>query len=374
MNFMRAIALTVLAVLAGSAHPAGAQNMQEADRVRDEALPLFVQDRCAEFKDPAEQLFCGDPALKEAGARLNAATEARLNRIADRRVAIEENAEWIRNRNSSCGMFGGRSVPGRDIPYVKTCLLKETEERIAILNDPNFDCLATDTPAGRLICSDPELAVADQELDDLVIALISRLKEDDAKRAFSEHARWVRTRDRKCDLDDKDNVPPDELSRSAGCLTEYMRQKTAEIGAAKSDPKRVFGRPSNSATPDADAVDLCVAQIHAANACENFLRVSRVIEIDTEISAAEALVTAEVEMKVLSPFAMCSPIASSCTGMCWDLKSNPQKKPAGGVDSIPVAYRLKIEKSFAFRKTGGGWGCGTTVLQPVDLGIAQSGP
>jgi hypothetical protein len=25
------------------------------------------------------------------------------------------------------------------------CLLKETEERIAILSDPNFDCLATNT-------------------------------------------------------------------------------------------------------------------------------------------------------------------------------------------------------------------------------------
>ena len=43
--------------------------------------------------------------------------------------------------------------------------MKETEERIAILQDPNFDCLATNTTAGLLICSDPALAIADKELN-----------------------------------------------------------------------------------------------------------------------------------------------------------------------------------------------------------------
>jgi hypothetical protein len=55
-----------------------------------------------------------------------------------------------------------------------------------------------------------------------------------------------------------------------------MRQKTAEIIAAKGDPKRVFGRHTSSPLPDADAVDLCVVQIHSANTCHHFLRVSRV--------------------------------------------------------------------------------------------------
>jgi hypothetical protein len=120
-----------------------------------------------------------------------------------------------------------------------------------------------------------------------------------------------------------------------------MNQKTAEIIAAKGDPKKVFGRHLLSPSPDADAVDLCVAQIHSANACDDFLGVSRVFQIDNEVTEQSALVTAEVEMIVLSPFAVCSPIASSCTGMCWDSKSDPGKaKPSpASRDSLPVAPR-----------------------------------
>ena len=86
--------------------------------------------------------------------------------------------------------------------------------------------------------------------------------------------------------------------------------------------------------------------------------------------------TAEVEMVVLSPFAVCSPIASSCTGTCWDLKSGKAKpSPARSRDSFPVARRLRIEKAFAFQKTdSGGWRCNTTALQPVDFGVAVNGP
>jgi hypothetical protein len=40
-----------------------------------------------------------------------------------------------------------------------------------------------------------------------------------------------------------------------------------------------------------------------------------------------------------------------------------------------VAHRLKIEKSFAFRKTDNGdWRCNTGALRPIDVGIALNGP
>jgi uncharacterized protein YecT (DUF1311 family) len=85
-----------------------------------------------------------------------------MSRLPDRRLAVEENAEWIRLRNSSCGVFRQQSVRAQAIQQsAKACLLKETEERIEILNDPNFDCLATNTTAGLLICSEPALAMAD---------------------------------------------------------------------------------------------------------------------------------------------------------------------------------------------------------------------
>ena len=80
-------------------------------------------------------------------------------------------------------------------------------------------------------------------------------------------------------------------------------------------------------------------------------RISRVSQLDTEVSAQEAIVTAEIEMKVLTPFAVCSPIASNCTGTCWDLQSGQPKLSVTGRQSLPIAYRIRIEKSFAFRKS-----------------------
>lgn len=372
---MRGSVLAVVAVLIGLAHPAFADDPPDSGRSISDALPLFGKNHCEVVKDPAEQLFCGDPDLNAIAVKLNAAIRDRLNRLANRRLAIEENAEWVRDRNSSCGIFGRQGLAYRDVKPVQACLLKETQERIEILSDPNFDCLASNTTAGTLICSDPSLAIAKTELNNLALGLIARLKEDDAKEAFAEYERWSRERDRKCNLVGKDNVPLDELSASASCLAEYISRKTAEIEAAKGDPRKVFGRPLASPLPDADAVDLCVAQIHAANACENFLTVSRVFQIDNEVAEQSALLIAEVEMIVLSPFSVCSPVASSCTGTCWDPKSGRPKPSTGSRESWSVSSRLRIEKAFAFQKTdSGSWRCNTTSLQPVDFGVALSGP
>jgi uncharacterized protein YecT (DUF1311 family) len=373
---MPRIVLAVIAMQIGLAHPVYAQNPAQSGRPISEALPLFVKNHCEMFKDAAEQLFCGDPELAAASAKLRVAIQDRLNRLANRRLAIQENAEWIRNRNSSCGIF--QTVSSQDLVAVQSCLLKETQERIEILTDPNFDCLATNTTAGMLICSDPSLALAKAELNHQVLELIAGLKDEDAKAAFAEYERWSRERDWKCGLADKDNVPLDELSSSERCLADYFNQKTAEIAAAKTDPKKAFERPLASPLPDANAVDLCVAQIHSANACESFLGVSRVFQVDNEVAEQDALVTAEVEMVVLSPFALCSPIASSCTGACWDPKSNGMHSLSSSSgptrESFPVAHRLSVEKAFAFQKTDSGdWRCTTKSIQPVDFGVAVSG-
>lgn len=368
---MRAIVLAIVAVQVGLALPAFADNADDADRSISDVLPLFNKNHCEKIRDPAEQMFCGDPELDAAAVKLNGATQDRLNRVADRRHAIEENVQWIRDRNLSCGINGQEAVRFEDIEPVNVCLLKETEERIAILRDRNFDCLAANTAAGALICSDPALAIAEMELNEHALALIGKLNEDEAKDAFAEFARWTRDRDRKCSLVYKENVPLSELSSSESCLADYLSQKTAEIVAAKDDPRRVFGRHLPSPTPNADAVDACVSQIHAANTCEDFLRVIRVFEIDSEVAEQSALVTAEVEMVVLSPFAVCSPVASSCTGTCWDLKSGKAAPSPASRDSFGVAHRLRIEKAFAFQKTdGGSWRCNATALQPVDFGVA----
>jgi uncharacterized protein YecT (DUF1311 family) len=359
---MRAILLAFMAIQLGLGLPAYAQDSPAA------TLPLFEKNHCIGVKDAADQLFCADPELNTIATRLNAAIRSRLDRLSDSRLVIVENAEWVRNRNSSCGIF--QNVPTVAFNAVRECLRKETEERIAILNDPNFDCLAADTAARALICKNPSLALAEADINNRAHALIGQLKEDRAKDALAEYARWIRSRDRKCGLAGRENVPLEDLSSSETCLAEQMSAKKAELAAAKSDPTRVFGGQQLSLAPDADAVDLCVAQIHAANGCGAFLSVTRIIPVDSKISEQSANVRADVEMVVLSPFAACSPIASACTGSCWDLQSGQARPSPGSRASFPVAQRVRIKKSFAFQKAGSGWRCGSTALQPIEFGVA----
>ena len=136
-------------------------------------------------------------------------------------------------------------------------------------------------------------------------------------------------------------------------------------------PKRGFNKPNKVAYNEIN-----VGRIQSANTCENFLRISRVLQLDVEASERDAIVTAAVEMKVLAPFSICSPIASNCTGTCWDLQARQAKATAAGSrENVPVGYRLTIEKSFAFEKgKDGSWRCNTESLRPVDYGAAQRGP
>ena len=97
-------------------------------------------------------------------------------------------------------------------------------------------------------------------------------------------------------------------------------------------------------------------------------------EIDSEVTEQSALVTAEIEMIVLSPFALCSPVASSCTGMCWNDKPGQAKPSWVTREGFSVARKLRIEKAFAFQKIDSNWRCNTPALQPVDFGVAVSGP
>jgi uncharacterized protein YecT (DUF1311 family) len=370
---MRAIWLAAVAIQLGLAYPALAQ---DAGSISDK-LPLFAKNHCETHRDPANQMICGDPDLYAAGEKLGVAIQERLSRLADRRVAVEDNAQWVRDRNRSCGIFGRTAIRLEDFERIKACLLLESAERTATLRDPNFDCLAANSAAGALICSEPTLELGETELNVLVRALIGKLKDDEAQEGFAEYARWIRDRDRKCNLAGKDNVPLAELPPSAeDCLEDWLKDMTAGMTAAKSDPKRVFGRRIAASRPNADAVDLCVSQIHAQNSCGDFLRVRRVYELDNAVADQGALVTAGIEMVVLSPFAVCSPIASNCTGTCWDLRTGKAgPAPPNSRDSFSVTYRVRIEKSFSFQKTDNGrWRCTATALQPITSGVTYSGP
>jgi hypothetical protein len=122
--------LTLVGLQLGLAVPALAQDSRESrdsDHSISEKLPLFARNHCERLDDPAGQLFCGDPALSAAGEKLSSMMQERLNRLADRRLAVEENPEWIRERNLSCGIFSHDPVRFEDIGPVSVCLLKETD-------------------------------------------------------------------------------------------------------------------------------------------------------------------------------------------------------------------------------------------------------
>ncbi|PDT88063.1 hypothetical protein CO669_22760 [Bradyrhizobium sp. Y36] len=366
---MRFIVLSVLALTA----PAFAQSGPSlADR-----LPLFARNNCQQIRDPGNQLFCGDPTLAASAEKLNTAIEARLARLPDRLPAIEENAIWIRQRNLSCGIVGQTAIRADDFDRVKACLLKVTEERAAILGDPDFDCLAANTAAGALICADPSLAQAETELNGEVRALIGKLDPTAARFAFAEYGRWTRERDRKCNLVGKENVPLQELESAEDCLAGHLKRRTDEIRAAKGDPRKVFGRQVAARIPDTDAIDFCAARIHAANSCGNFLRINRVYALDSQVTEQEAQVTGEIEMAVLAPFTMCSKVASTCTGTCWDARTGlPQPGAANkerAAEAFNVTRRLRIQRTFAFVKAADGWRCREDELAPVISGTAGGG-
>jgi uncharacterized protein YecT (DUF1311 family) len=373
---MRFIILTVLVLLAWPAAPVSAQSDATAQSIADK-LPLFVKNNCQQIRDPGNQLFCGDAELAAAADRLGTAIEARLARLPDRLPAIEENAIWNRQRNLGCGIIGQTAVRADDVERVKACLLKVTEERAAILRNPDFDCLAANTAAGALICADPSLALAETELNSQVLGLIGKLDPTAARFAFAEYGRWTRERDRKCNLVGKENVPLAELESAEDCLAAYLKQKTDHVAAAKGDPKKVFGRQVAADSPDTDAVDFCAARIHAANSCGNFLRINRVYALDSQVTDQEAQVTGEIEMVVLAPFTTCSKVAASCTGTCWDARTGLPQPGVGGRersgDAFNVTRRIRIQRTFAFVKAADGWRCREDELTPVISGTASGG-
>ncbi|MGH1552479.1 hypothetical protein ACRAWF_11260 [Streptomyces sp. L7] len=132
----------------------------------------------------------------------------------------------------------------------KACLLKVTEERAAILRDPDFDCLAANTAAGGVICADPSLALAETELNGQVLGLIGKLDSTAARFAFAEYGRWTRSAIASAIWSARRTFRLPELESAEECLADYLKRKANDIAAAKGDPKKVFGRQVAARIPD----------------------------------------------------------------------------------------------------------------------------
>ncbi len=62
---MRAIVLAVVAIQIGLGGLARAQTAPDSDRSIREMLPLFAKNHCEDIKNPADQMFCGDPGAQQ---------------------------------------------------------------------------------------------------------------------------------------------------------------------------------------------------------------------------------------------------------------------------------------------------------------------
>jgi uncharacterized protein len=374
---VRSIALGIVAlqIILGQAIPAHSQSPDLKQPVR-EALPLFETNNCQAIENPADQLFCGDPDLFAVANLLSSAIQKRMNQLAawERYPLIENNAEWSRDRNSSCDIVGKDAVAVEEFQPVKDCLLKETKERISVLSSPDFDCQTANNAAKRLICDDPSLLSADREVSGLLHELIVKLPESKAKVAFEDQLRWTRARDRKCNLDDADHAPEEQLLIYKACLVESLDQRKAEIKESHGDAARLLDAHQLSSSPDASAVDACVAEIYSANTCHDFLAVRKVSQIDRRLAETDVSVIADIEIVVRSPFAGCSPIAVSCTGTCWDMNPAKVKSFRRGDNRFAVAQRLRVQKAFLFQKSETSWQCMTTAFRPIGDAAYLEGP
>jgi hypothetical protein len=92
---MRAIGLAMIAIQVGLTVAGKAETPAESDRSITDVLPLFVKNRCEDIRNPADQMFCGDPELNAVGVKLNAAIAERLNRIPNHNCPAIHRAETV---------------------------------------------------------------------------------------------------------------------------------------------------------------------------------------------------------------------------------------------------------------------------------------
>jgi hypothetical protein len=73
---MRMICLALVAIRFAFGDFALAQDSHDPNHSISAKLPLFAENHCAEHKNPANQLFCGDPELNAIGAKLASASRS----------------------------------------------------------------------------------------------------------------------------------------------------------------------------------------------------------------------------------------------------------------------------------------------------------
>ena len=188
--------------------------------------PLFDSSRCAIFSGTADRLL--SMQINRLSAKLASAVQGRLDRVPNRRCRDQKPQFELHHLQ--------KWFSAQDIHLHQQRPVARGSGSIS-WTIPNFDCLSSNNAAGRSKNQQPGCRPAEQV----------------------ERSRWTAA------LADKDNVPLDELRNAV-----TLARRPPKLPRPKAMPSGCCSARC-SPLPDADAINLCVAQMHAANGCEGFL-------------------------------------------------------------------------------------------------------
>jgi TPR repeat protein len=117
--------------------PAAAPTNQQLGTVA--ASPAAPSFDCATAKSGAARLICSDAELSKADADLGKAFHASFARLegTDKSAAIKDQVQWIRARNTRCGLNGKENASIEELAGAKGCILQAMQSRIQYFGSAN---------------------------------------------------------------------------------------------------------------------------------------------------------------------------------------------------------------------------------------------
>lgn len=103
------------------------------------------------------------------------------------------------------------------------------QPRVPVGMKASFDCSKAKSGSARLICSDPALSEADRELGETFQSVIGKLDAAQKKVRLEEQVKWIRERNTRCNLDNKQDSPVTDLKPSWGCMMDALVARKSEL-------------------------------------------------------------------------------------------------------------------------------------------------
>lgn len=128
-----------------------------------------------------------------------------------------------------------------DHPYEMVRLSSSRE--ISNCRKPSFDCSKAKTAAARLICADGELARLDGELGVAFRKRKAQISAPDQSDFVAEQLAWIKDRNTRCVLNEKNAVAIEVLARAKPCMVNAIRERIAFLAQTDSVAARAAPPP-----------------------------------------------------------------------------------------------------------------------------------